>query len=113
MLKSFFRDRILWTLVTGAIALRLWSASPLWVERYYSRGVYPGFSRFLRMITGWVPFSLGDLLYASAFIYLLFLAWKMVRLLRQRALNRNRLLGIGRRSLRLALAVYLVFNLFW
>ena len=33
------------------------------IEKYYSRGIYPLISRFFRTLFGWVPFSIGDVLY--------------------------------------------------
>jgi len=35
------------------------------VEEYYSEGIYPWISKFFRLLYGWVPFSVGDLLYFS------------------------------------------------
>ena len=46
------------------ILLVNWLAGhPDWVERYYSRGIYPWIASFFRMLYGWVPFSVGDLCY--------------------------------------------------
>ena len=36
---------------------------PSFVENYYSDGLYIYISRFLRFMLGWIPFSVGDLLY--------------------------------------------------
>lgn len=33
-----------------------------WIESYYSNGVYPYISAFLRLLLGWLPFSFGDVL---------------------------------------------------
>lgn len=33
------------------------------VEKYYSNGLYPILSSFFRMLFGWIPFSVGDLIY--------------------------------------------------
>jgi len=41
-----------------------WAAArPGWVERWYSQGVYTWVSGFFRLLYGWVPFSVGDVLY--------------------------------------------------
>lgn len=56
--------------------IRLFSAAPHVTEQYYATGLYPFISSFLRWITGWLPFSLGDLLYGAIVIWLL---WKTVR----------------------------------
>jgi len=34
------------------------------VEAIYSKGIYPYISHFLRLLFGWIPFSIGDLLLA-------------------------------------------------
>lgn len=36
---------------------------PELVEKYYSEGLYPLISKFLRTLFGWVPFSVGDIFY--------------------------------------------------
>ncbi|MCK0190232.1 DUF3810 domain-containing protein [Arenibacter sp. F20364] len=41
---------------------------PEFIETYYSRGIYPVISWFWRTIMGWIPFSVGDLLYALLII---------------------------------------------
>ena len=41
-----------------------WAAArPDWVERWYSQGAYTYISGFFRLLYGWVPFSVGDVLY--------------------------------------------------
>ena len=35
---------------------------PSIIEKYYSNGIYPITSKFLRVFLGWIPFSVGDLL---------------------------------------------------
>ncbi|MEN1784302.1 MAG: DUF3810 domain-containing protein [Bacteroidota bacterium] len=59
------------------IALVKWlGLHPEWIERYYSEGVYPYLSRFMRWHFGWIPFSMGDIFYtllalaAIRFLYL-------------------------------------------
>jgi hypothetical protein len=44
------------------------------IEHYYSKGLYPIIASFLRIIFGWLPFSIGDLLIAVLiFLFLRFL----------------------------------------
>lgn len=33
------------------------------IEEYYSEGLYPWVSKFFRVLYGWIPFSVGDILY--------------------------------------------------
>jgi hypothetical protein len=44
---------------------------PSFVEIYYSNGLYIFISRFLRFVFGWIPFSMGDLLYLFFLYYIL------------------------------------------
>lgn len=42
----------------------LWLGSrPDLVETYYSSGIYPVISQFFRILFGWIPFSVGEILY--------------------------------------------------
>lgn len=53
--------------------INLLSRFPDFVENYYSRGLYPVISKTERFLLGWIPFSIGDLLYA--FLVVMVLRW--------------------------------------
>ncbi len=38
------------------------SQKPIWIEQYYSNGIYKIISKTLRIILGWIPFSFGDII---------------------------------------------------
>lgn len=65
------------------IILVKWLAGyPDWVEEYYSTGIYPNISAFLRIVFGWLPFSFGDLLYTALSVLAvryLFKHWKTIK----------------------------------
>ncbi|BAO74486.1 DUF3810 domain-containing protein [Winogradskyella sp. PG-2] len=44
---------------------------PELVEQFYSNGLYVFLSKLMRYVFGWIPFSIGDLLYTLAGIYLI------------------------------------------
>ncbi len=44
---------------------------PNYIEKYYSNGLYIYVSRFFRILFGWLPFSIGDLLYLSLIILII------------------------------------------
>jgi hypothetical protein len=46
------------------LLMRVVANNPAFIERYYSNGIYPYISSFFRIILGWIPFSVGDLLIA-------------------------------------------------
>ena len=43
---------------------------PSFVERFYSKGVYVFLNKFYQLLAGWIPFSIGDVLYFALIIYL-------------------------------------------
>ncbi len=49
----------------------LFSKFPDFIEKYYSNGIYIYISSFYRTVFGWLPFSFGDLIYATLLILLL------------------------------------------
>ena len=48
----------------------VWLSSyfPKWIEKYYSQGIYIVISKVFRLTNGWIPFSVGDILYALAIL---------------------------------------------
>jgi hypothetical protein len=113
MLKSLFRDPYLILLLSLAFLLRLFALNEAWVERYYTFGLYPLLSKALRTLLGWIPFSLGDVLYVLAFVWVVRKAWKLVLLLKRQRTKEYLSWMLLRKYLKLALLVYVVFMTFW
>jgi hypothetical protein len=113
MFKALFRDRYLFLLLILAILMRVFSLREDWVEEYYTFGLYPVVSKTLRTLFGWIPFSIGDLLYISAFSWLVVKTWKLVRRLKRRQAKDYLSWLLFRKYLKLALLVYIIFSLFW
>jgi len=57
------------------IVIKIFSFDNLCVERFYSIGFYIYFSKTLRLLFGWIPFSLGDILY---FLAACWITWKLL-----------------------------------
>lgn len=78
-----------------------------WIESYYSTGIYPYIAKFLQNLFGWIPFSVGDLLYVALGIYLIrwliLLFKKSAKSLKEKLLDLAALLSI----------IYFVFHFFW
>lgn len=55
--------------------------NPAWIERYYATGVYPFIGKVERFLLGWLPFSVGDLLYIVVVVGALWRLWKGLLLL--------------------------------
>lgn len=54
-----------------ALMIRLISLYPLFVENHYSAGIYPHISMTLKYIFGWLPFSIGDIIYGVLIMWAL------------------------------------------
>ncbi len=96
-----------WFFAVQLVGTGLLYRHPDWVERYYSNGIYPYISAFLRRLTGWMPVSAGDLLYLV--LVLLVLRWL-------RLLVRTRFSPAGEffyQGMAFISVVYFVFHLLW
>lgn len=113
--KRYFKgNQIIWAIaICFVIVIKLFSLNKFWVETIYSDQFYPVFSRLLRVILGWIPFSVGDVLY---FLAAFWLVWKitanLVMLFRQK-ITRKRLLEKLARLVLIFVFIYIVFNVFW
>ena len=96
-----------------AVAIKIFSLFPAAIERYYSQGVYPYISKVQRFLFGWIPFSVGDILYGVVFIYLLLGIFHFFKRLFKRQLDRTYFRRIGKRLLNIFLWVYIFFNGLW
>jgi hypothetical protein len=109
-----WRKKTAWyTLISLAIAIKVFSLFPAAVERYYSNGIYPFISVAQRILFGWIPFSVGDILYAAVVIVLLVRLYRMVRLVIQRKTNRQYWKNTLALTAFVLLSVYVSFNLLW
>lgn len=98
-------------LLLGVAAVKVLASFPHQVEKYYASGAYPFLAKIQRLAFGWLPFSVGDLLYIGFGFYLL---WKAVRWFRSRGKGG----GVGIRGSILNLIgggmlIYLLFNILW
>lgn len=106
--------RILWT---GAllliIVIKLFSLNHQRVEVLYTSTFYFYFSKLLRFLFGWIPFSLGDILYLLAGCWLLAKVIKNMMLLFKKRLKGKQLLHKVFRLMLVLAFIYVVFNIFW
>ena len=100
-------------LVVIAVFVHVYANDSTRVENQYSTGIYPVFSRILRYIFGWLPFSIGDVLYGLAILWFI---WKIVKgikiIFKKQATLPGFAAGAGK-GLRILLVTYILFNLFW
>ncbi len=60
------------------LALQIFQSNPHWIEYGYSRLIYPIYSYIPKFLFGWIPFSIGDLVYALIVIALGLLFFKSI-----------------------------------
>ena len=96
-----------------AVSIKIFSFFPNAVEKYYSTGIYPMISRFLRILFGWIPFSMGDILYTVCFIYLVLSLISFLTRTFRRELHRQYLILSLKKSFAIVLWIYLAFNILW
>jgi hypothetical protein len=113
-MNAFLRKRA-FLVVLALLSVITWiiSRRPHLVETFYSTGIYPYIGRTERWLFGWLPFSLGDLLYAAAFIWAIIKVAAFIRVWRRRQLTYSVLGWYGRKLLQVCLCIYLSFSWLW
>ncbi len=85
-----------------------WLANhPDWVESYYSNGIYPWVSQFFRSLFGWIPFSIGEI------IYTLLLLLGLRYLIRRRKKIKANPLAFLRNIVMVFAVFYFTFHVVW
>src|SRR5687768_6729328 len=109
-----WRKKTAWYILCGlAVAIKIFSLFPMAVERYYAQGIYPVISGAQRILFGWIPFSIGDILYAVAVIILAYRLYHLVRRVVRRKANWQYWKNTLALTVFVALFVYVSFNFLW
>src|SRR6185369_9549424 len=95
------------------VLIKFSSLYPGFIERYYSNGVYPVISKTQRFLFGWIPFSVGDLIYGFFILVILVKTWQLVRVVFKKKFNRQYFLSGLKQIIFFFLLVYVFFYLFW
>ncbi len=109
------KKSLIFTLVLVVIAfvIHIYANDSTRVENQYSTGFYPAFSRIMRYIFGWLPFSIGDVFYGLVILWLIWKIFRGIRILfKKQVTGRGFVAGLGK-ALRISLTTYILFNLFW
>ena len=91
------------------LMLKLLTHYPQIVETYYSNLLYPFISKIFRLVFGWLPFSVGDLIYSMALIYMLSWLYKLSKKGFNQIRLKDDLIGI----MVAGSSVYFMFHLLW
>lgn len=96
-----------------AILVHLMGNFPEIVEKYYSQGFYPLFAFLLRMSTGWLPFSMGDIGYFILSIWIFTFLIRFFWSLYFKIYSYNTLFLFLGKLFRFSCWGYILFQLFW
>ena len=96
-----------------ALAIKLFSLNHTWVEQFYSTGVYIFISCALRILTGWLPFSIGDVLYAAAVIWIIVKVIRLLAALFRRSITKKSFVRGVLKTINLLLFIYIIFYTVW
>ena len=112
---KFPKTKVRWlaALIFIIILIKLAANYPSWVENSYSNQIYSGFSHFLRLLFGWLPFSFGDILYLVAILWLTWKVIKFFNLLFTKRLSWKWLKEGAVKTLFICIIIYIIFNLVW
>jgi Protein of unknown function (DUF3810) len=108
MSRKPYRNTFL-VLLLLSVLLRIFAGFPSLVESWYAQTVYPVLALGLRAGTGWLPLSLGDLLYLLSGGWLIWSIYSLVRLMVKRqwsVFNPWKFTSV-------LLFIYLYFNVAW
>ncbi|PCJ98282.1 MAG: amino acid permease [Flavobacteriaceae bacterium] len=101
------RNYIALSIIPQIILVKWLGSYPELVEKYYSNGLYPFISKIFRTLLGWIPFSIGDLIYTA----LIFIAIRYVYV-NIRRIKTHKIAFL--RDVSLVLSIfYFTFHLVW
>ncbi|MRH99085.1 DUF3810 family protein [Kriegella sp. EG-1] len=106
-MKYYLKSILALSLLPQIILVKYLANRPDWIENYYSNGLYPLISNFFRLLFGWLPFTIGDILYTL-------LAVITIRyLIRNRKKIRYNIIPFVRDVIMVLSIAYFAFHILW
>ncbi len=106
-MQNYLKTILAFSIVIQIALLKLLAQVPQFVESYYSNGVYKGISKLMHYSFGWIPFSMGDVLYTFAGMYCI--RWIII--------NRKRIINDTKNwfyDVMIAISIgYFAFHILW
>lgn len=115
MNSRFYSKKIILrtTLIILAVLIKVFSFYPAIVEKGYSTGFYITFSNIIRFLFGWIPFSIGDILYLLTALWLLYLLFRTVRAIIKKTITWKNFYSRLSSTFFTLVFIYVIFNSFW
>lgn len=95
--KNVVITRIIAVVILAAILflLGLLETHPLWIERWYSEGIYLWICRVMHPVFNLFPFSVGDVLYMVVILLIIYYFIKLIRLVFKKQFRLAGILALG------------------
>jgi Protein of unknown function (DUF3810) len=106
------KSPLTWLILLGA-AMKIFSLDKHRVEKVYSQTLYPPIGRALRTVTGFFPFSIGDMIYTLFWVALAWLLFSTLRKLFRQPLKMTTWKPWLYQGTLVVLSIYVLFNLLW
>lgn len=97
----------------GILGLIIFSTRKIWIEDYYSDKLFRIISFIQRALFGWIPFSIGDILYLLLIITAVFFLTKNIFLILRKRITSGEVAGKFMRLITILLTAYLLFMVLW
>ena len=115
-MKSGRKALIVTILLVFCLIIHFYSANEARVESGYSSGFFISFSHFLRRLFGWMPFSIGDILYGLLVIWLIAKLFKFLSGIFKKKAGLSKKIVLTNalyKGFVFCACIYIIFNLFW
>lgn len=99
-------------IIVLSVCVLVWlffSRQPVLTEQYYSNGIYPYMAIVQRVLTGWLPISIGDIIYALAICWLIYKLFLFFRDKKYKSAFYKHLVYV----IKSLVTVWVVFQLAW
>ncbi len=107
---------VLVVLLSVCVFIHFYSLNSVRVENGYSTNYYPFIGSGFRFLFGWVPFSVGDIVWAIFVLVLLRQILLIIRFLlvkKRRVLTKEKVIEVFYSCFKFIAVIYIFFNLFW
>jgi hypothetical protein len=106
-MKISFKNAVALALIPQILVVKWIGNHTNLVEQYYSIGIYPFISKSFRLLLGWLPFSVGDI------IYFILIILSITYLIKKRKSIWQNKLRFTRNVLMILSVAYFTFHLMW
>ncbi len=106
-MRNRLKDVIALALLPQIVLVKWLGSYPDIIETYYSKGFYPYFAGFFRSLFGWLPFSVGDIIYA------LLIASVIYHFIKNRHQFRQQWKALLRDTVMVLSIAYFTFHISW